>query len=367
MLFDLPSYTFIFGLIIASAITLAIIVRELKGKRHAARMPLVSAFILIIGAILYLIGQSGIINEYNDWFTFGDFLCFAVSAVFIYIFLKHISSPQVESLPLFLRVFLLAPSLFLLFFFALNPQYQESLLMQYYLSQLLFYIGILSIYGGVGFSICYKWMKEVHTWGIWVLTSAIISVSIGLILLIIDAFALTFGFAVDSDLVFVRFVSAIFQGVGIGLFAVMFLFDEKYLFKFPFDVYFLVLFYKHSGVPVEFIQFKTKKEIDIDEAWLSGFFSSLNKIFQNMGKLDRNIESVSGGGLHFFLEWGTKIGCLVVGDQISYYLEKALKQFSKDFEEIFTDVIQTGSISTEDFAKTKQLITKNFPFFQIQE
>jgi hypothetical protein len=174
-------------------------------------------------------------------------------------------------------------------------------------------------------------------------------------------------FLSDNVVSLLVLTAAGFQAVGIGFFGLIFLFDEKYLFRFPFDVYFMVIFYKHSGVPVEFIPFSSKKEIDIDEAWISGFFTSLNKIFRNLGKLDRNLEHLSGGGLHFSIEWGTKMGFLIIADKISYYLERALKKFSTDFEKSFKSNIQAGTIASEDFTNIPQIIHKHFPFLKIKE
>jgi hypothetical protein len=140
-----------------------------------------------------------------------------------------------------------------------------------------------------------------------------------------------------------------------------------YIYRLPFDVHMVLVCYRSSGLPVFTVRFKTKKPARVDPDLLSGLFTALNQMFQEVGREDISLENVAGPGMHFLLEWGENVVTLVVTDQDTFYLRQAVKQFTTDFETCYAQEVKACTPEVSAYDQASKLIKQNFPFITIEE
>jgi hypothetical protein len=144
-----------------------------------------------------------------------------------------------------------------------------------------------------------------------------------------------------------------------------FLVKRDYIYRLPFDVHLLLVVYRASGLPAYTTRFETHRPIQIDGTLLSGLLTAMNSLFQEVGRKEVTLKSVEGAGLHFLLQWGKDVVTLVVTDQITFYLQQAVKQFTQDFEACYTTEIKACTPDLNAYNDATKLIKPNFPFFTV--
>ncbi|MHA1695012.1 MAG: hypothetical protein ACTSXT_06720 [Candidatus Helarchaeota archaeon] len=158
----------------------------------------------------------------------------------------------------------------------------------------------------------------------------------------------------------------IFPFIGIIMFVITYLSNINYLYRLPNDNYLLMVLEK-SGTPLYSVRFKTRKKINVEEVLLSGMISAINNVFKEIFKEETAISEISSKRLSILMETGEKTVALLITDKVTYFLDKALILFLKNFELKFQKEIKNDVRDLMVFEKATELLAPIFPFFIIEK
>ncbi len=303
----------------------------------------------------------------NYWiFQFCVEVSIIWSVIFIAIFWSHLTSPSAKNFWLILLLICTIADIAVILCLIFYPKYKSIFLHIYNFSSVLYFIGMIGIWIGLGFLSfyqMYKYTREPKAFGL----SASLLVSV-----CADIFTLIYWFArfllapVPEWWDDMRTISMAVDGIGKVLFFIIILTDVDYIYRLPFDVHMLLICYRSSGIPIYHARFSTKKPIQIEETLLAGLFTALNNVFREVGRQEISLEHVAGSGLHFLLKWGENVVTLVVADKDTYFLRQAIQQFSRDFQAHFHGPIQSQTPNLDAYNSTAPLIESSFPFLSVK-
>lgn len=157
-----------------------------------------------------------------------------------------------------------------------------------------------------------------------------------------------------------------FQALGLSIFAIIYLTDIDYLYRLPNDV-FMVMVVTKTGIPLHTVKLKTRRPVVIETDLLSGLLSAINNVFEEIFKTPSSIQNISSEQIHLLMESGEKVVGVAVTDNISYFLDEALKRYTKEFEEKFAEELSQRSQDIADYYNAIELIKPVFPFFIVEK
>lgn len=158
----------------------------------------------------------------------------------------------------------------------------------------------------------------------------------------------------------------IFPLTGLIIFLFTYIFDVDYIYRLPHDHYMLMVTYK-SGVAIHSVKFKTKRAVEIEDNLFSGFITSLTFVFDNILRSPSPIETISSKDASILIRSGEKIMVIVLTQQPTSILTRALDRYIKKFEQKFSKELKKESTEISRFQAAKDLIGKIFPFLKIKE
>ncbi|MHA1777722.1 MAG: hypothetical protein ACTSWC_13210 [Promethearchaeota archaeon] len=150
----------------------------------------------------------------------------------------------------------------------------------------------------------------------------------------------------------------------LGLFLVVLVYalDIKFIYRLPFNHYFLMVFYK-TGLPIISVPFKTKeKKISLNESIFSGLMSALNTVYSSLLISAEPIDEIRSKGVTLLAENGKYISAIVASDQVSHVLHRGMKQFVNEFEEKFQTELEGMELNRDIFSKGRAVFQRIFPF-----
>lgn len=150
--------------------------------------------------------------------------------------------------------------------------------------------------------------------------------------------------------------------LGLFLVVIVYALDIKFIYRLPFNHYFLMVFYK-TGVPLFSIPFKTKgKKMELNEGIFSGLMSALNTVYSSLLISAEPIEEIRSKGITLFAENGKYISAIVASDQVSRVLFRGMRQFVQEFERKFQQELIRMESDRDYFTNGGTIFQRIFPF-----
>lgn len=196
---------------------------------------------------------------------------------------------------------------------------------------------------------------------------ALLVVGLGFVIItLVDQFS--YWATVPPGLEAVRDLGEILPMTGLFLFLLAYLTNVDYLYRLPNDV-FLLLVLHNSGIAMHSVRFRTRAQVEIDEMLFSGMISAIKSVFNELFRFkpDLNIRTITSEGLYVLIDSGPKISTIVVSDQLSYFLDKSLKRYRREFEREFTEQIDSGVDEVSQFNHATTLLPEIFPYLVVEE
>jgi hypothetical protein len=236
--------------------------------------------------------------------------------------------------------------------------------------ELLYYLGIYSLpiftfgFGMYVYIRMHRYTREIK--------SIILSIACGLLVVafvpsLISGLLLFFGISLEP----VSFLTPIFSNalplLGLILFTVTYLSDVNWLYRLPHDT-FLLIVTTPSGLPIYKVEFKTRKNIQIEESLLSGMLTAINSVFSELFQVkNTEIDSISSKGIQILMKPGSqqKIVALVITEKTTYFLDKALQRYANTFEREFSRELEANILNTTVYARAIEFLNTIFPFFVV--
>lgn len=156
------------------------------------------------------------------------------------------------------------------------------------------------------------------------------------------------------------------QALGLFIFVIIYITDINYIYRLPNDVFMLMVVTK-AGLPLHRVKLKTRREVVIEGDLLSGLLSAINNVFEEIFKTHATIHNISSKEIHLLMEPGKWIVSVVISDQISYFLTKALKRYTRAFEERFSKELKERIQDVSTYQDAIDLIKPIFPFFIVDK
>lgn len=338
-------------------------------KHRSAPYLLISLFFGVLGAFFAIIDSTDIFPNFGPYsriYLVLELIFYGLQFFFFYLFVQDISriQPQLWSLLIMFTLLIIQNmSLWLMVWFSTFSStavdnlwlladigYNNLAIFAYWI------IGIPTYYK------LYNYTKEKKALG-FILGLILIGLGYSVSSLIdyIGFFGTIPGF-LDSIAIF----GEIFPLVGLLLFLLIYILDVDYIYRLPHDHYMLMVTYK-SGVAIHTVKFQTKREIKIEDNLFSGFISSLTFVFDNILRSPSPIETISSKDASILLRSGEKVLVIVLTQQPTSILTRALDRYIKRFEEKFNELLKIESTEITKFTEAKELIGKIFPFIKIKE
>jgi len=230
----------------------------------------------------------------------------------------------------------------------------------------------LFVYLGLGVPIYFKmylYTKEIKPLALMV---ALIFVSIGFFISFLND--LYFIFSVFNisinkpDIIStLEDISNIFPSIGIIIFVIIYITNIDYLYRLPYDVHLLMVLERGGGTPLYTVKLKTRNKIEIEDVLLSGLFSAINTIFQQVLQSKKIINVISSKEMSILIKGGKSIVTLVITSKNTYFLDKALARFVKIFEKEFEKELKEGERDLTIYERAHEIISIAFPFFILEK
>jgi hypothetical protein len=155
------------------------------------------------------------------------------------------------------------------------------------------------------------------------------------------------------------------QAIGLIIFTSIYLSDIDYLYRLPNDT-FMLMVVARSGVPLHSVKLRTRKQVKIEGDLLSGLLSAINNVFEEVFKVSSTIRSISSKEIHILMEPGEEIISVAITDKISYFLDVALKRYTREFEERFGEELKNRIRDIAAYYDASKIIKPIFPFFIVE-
>ena len=150
----------------------------------------------------------------------------------------------------------------------------------YSITSTLYFIGFLTIYAGLAgptYYYMYRYTRERMAFLLFLcMLIALVAISFSLVYYT----AVALGISTPPWWPILRDVDTIISDVVIILYILTLMVYVDYIYRLPFDVHRLIVFYRLSGLPVYNARFVVQKPIAVEESLLAGFFTALNNVFQ---------------------------------------------------------------------------------------
>ncbi|MHA1650998.1 MAG: hypothetical protein ACTSYB_12455, partial [Candidatus Helarchaeota archaeon] len=156
------------------------------------------------------------------------------------------------------------------------------------------------------------------------------------------------------------------QAIGLFIFTGIYLSDIDYLYRLPHDVFLLMVLTK-AGIPLHTVKLKTRRKVEIEGDLLSGLLSAINNVFEEIFKSKAVIRNISSKEIHLMMEPGEHIITVTITDKVSFFLSKALKRYTKEFETMFAKSIKAQNQDIATYYEAINLVKPIFPFFIIDK
>lgn len=157
-----------------------------------------------------------------------------------------------------------------------------------------------------------------------------------------------------------------FQFIGILLFVITYIINVDYIYRLPNDTYILMVL-KKGGIPIHTVHLETRKNIDVKAFLLSGVITAINNLFMELTKRSTPIHTIISEDINVLIQSGKQITAVIMAENISYFLEKALKRYVKAFEKEFEDELNRKAENIQIFKRALNLLTSIFPFFMVKK
>ncbi len=367
MQFGLQEYAFLI-ITVLFGILLGLFILQII-KRHRSATNLVISLLCGFLACIFAIFSTSMVFSLNplgeDIFQALQLNVFGLQFFFFFLFLEQLRSKDIHigRLALMISLFLLQTfSLWLRIYFYEVGEIHDLL---WFLSDIGYSTAGLFVYVGCAVPIyikTYRYTRERKP--------LIISVALGLI-------GISFLFSVLKDcfdffhttvewLEPIASYSIAFQALGLFIFTSIYLLDIDYLYRLPNDVFMLMVLTK-SGIPLHTVKLKTRRKVEIEGDLLSGLLSAINNVFEELFKTKTTIKNISSKEVHLLMETGDRIVSVVITDKISFFLDTALKRYTREFEKRFSESLKLKSQDLAKYYEAINLIKPIFPFFKVDK
>ncbi|MHA1732336.1 MAG: hypothetical protein ACTSU5_10345 [Promethearchaeota archaeon] len=165
-------------------------------------------------------------------------------------------------------------------------------------------------------------------------------------------------------------LSEVLPLVGIALFTIVYLRDVDYIYRLPFDVHSLIVV-RHDGVILHDVRGRTNEDVNLDEMLFSGMVTAINSLFQEVFGFKEahevNIHAISSEKIHVMANRGEYISAMVISERATYFLEQALRRYTREFERTFARQLQRDEKNLVEYKPATELVKSIFPFFLVEK
>lgn len=350
-------------------ILLVIFIYQTTRRNRSAPFLLLNLLFGVLGGFFAVVHNVNIIPNYTgypNFYLLVELLFYGFQFFFFYLFLEDISELKPKLWRLMLMFGLLILQILGLGFIIISSAYSEELLLvSWILEGLGFNLSAFIVFLLFGIPVYYKiynYTKEKRVFGF---ILGLLIGSLGFILnSIYDSITLLYYIRIWPSSI--RAVINFFPMIGLLFFMITYLSDIDYIYRLPHDHFMLMVTHK-NGISLYTAQFSTKKEIEINENFFSGFISNVNYVYEKVLKSPSSIENVSGKEASILIRSKKHLLFAFVTHHPTAMLIRALERFADRFEEYYKSELKSDMSHVAKFQDADMLIKENFPFLKIKK
>ncbi|MHA1650999.1 MAG: hypothetical protein ACTSYB_12460 [Candidatus Helarchaeota archaeon] len=341
------------------------VVQSIRHHRTSAPL-LLSLFLGFLAGVVTILGELLSVSVIMNYSLLALQLnLYGFQFFFFYIFLERLISEKINTKRYVLVVSILLIQTFSLWATVIFLDWTEVTQIFWFFADTAYMILGLLVFFGFGFVIYFKTYLFTRETKPIIFSIAMLIISIGFIFLgvkdCLDFF--------DISIPFVGYAVALgnaFFVVGLIIFTITYVFDIDYIYRLPHNVYLLMVLTR-AGIPLHIVKFKTKRNIDHESDLLSGLISAINNVFEEVFRTTASIRKISSDDIHLLMESGEKVVCVLITDNLSFFLTRALKRYTKIFEQEFQLELEENIQDSVVYNKAVELIKPIFPFFKVDK
>ncbi len=351
-----------------SVLFILFVVQSIRHHRTAFSL-LLSLFFGVLGGVATILGSGVVIplsSLFEVFFLSLQLNLFGFQFFFFYIFLERLISDKVNTarFTAMLCIFLLQT--FGLWFVVIFRDQGAVTRFIWFIADIAFLLLGMVVYLGFGFIIYIRTYLYTHEIKPIVFSISMVVISLGSFFIgfkdVLDFFYISIPFFLDYA---VAVGNALFA-IGIILFTITYVLDIDYIYRLPHNVYLLMVLTR-AGIPIHTVKLQARRDVRIESGLLSGLISAVNSVFEEIFKTSASIQNISSREIHLLMNSGEEIVCLVITDKLSYFLNRAIKRYTRVFEEDFGSLLRERLQDTVAYDKAVELIRPIFPFFKVEK
>ncbi|MHA1584061.1 MAG: hypothetical protein ACTSWL_02310 [Promethearchaeota archaeon] len=159
-----------------------------------------------------------------------------------------------------------------------------------------------------------------------------------------------------------------FPILGLLLFLLIYSKNIGYIYRIPFDNYYLLVFHKKSALILTEIEFQTKThQIEIKPNIFSSLISALNHVYSNVFNSDSGIRRIKSNEVSILIENGKYISVLLATDKTTRVLFRGIKKFVKEYEIQFKQELNSQKCPLTGINAGDQIFFKIFPHIKLKK
>jgi len=350
-------------------ILLIIFICQTSRKHRSAPFLLLNLLFGVFGGFFAVVHNVDLLPNYTGYSNFYllvELLFYGFQFFFFYLFLEDISELKPKLWRLMIMFGLLILQILGLGFIIISSSHSEELLLfSWILEGVGFNISafiVFLLFGVPVYYKIYKYTKEKRVFGF------ILGLLIGSLGFILNSIydGITLLYYIQIWPASVRVAINFFPMIGLLLFMITYLSDIDYIYRLPHDHFMLMVTHK-NGISLYTAQFSTKKDIEINENFFSGFISNVNYVYEEVLKSPSSIENVSGKEASILIRSKKHLLFAFVTHHPTAMLIRALERFADRFEEYFNSELKSDMNQVGKFQDADILIKENFPFLEIKK
>ena len=347
-----------------------LLVQTIKKKRYAPFL-IASIFFGFLAALSQFLATEAIFEDYYVFNVFEilehqtNLTSYGLMLFFFYLFLEDLTGLRPNILRFsvaFGLLFLDLLPLWLMFWFRGSPVVADLWL----LTDIGYNVLGIFIFGCFGLWIYIKTFQYTKEGRSIALAISMATVGVGYSFLLIDNLNQYFDF-IGKIPEGATIVGGAFPVIGLLIMVLSYVTNVNYLYRLPNDNYVLTVAYK-SGVPIHTVKLHTlRKKVSIAQEMLTGLISAVSTMFRGTLQSEADIESITSKDATILVESGTHVVVIIVSDNVSATLSRALKRYVKEFEQRFHVELAQESVESTGFDPATSILTRVFPFFKVDD
>ncbi|MBD3213621.1 MAG: hypothetical protein GF311_13515 [Candidatus Lokiarchaeota archaeon] len=347
-------------------ILLGFFIHKTTRKHRPAPYLLINLIFGVFGGFFAIFSSSTTFFQSFNYFLLLQLFFYGLQFFFFYLFLEDISEMKPKTSRLMFMYGLLITQIIALLFIVLSSSISEEILIiSWILEGVGFNISALYVFLFFGIATYYKIYKYTKEKQVFGFISGLFIGSLGFILnSVYDTITLLYYIRIwpDSVRAFINF----FPMIGLLLFMITYLRDIDYIYRLPHDHFLLMITHK-NGIALYTAEFESKKDIEINESFFSGFISNVNYVYEDVLKSPSSIENVSGKEASILIRSKKELLFAFVTHHPTAMLTRALERFVIRFEEKFKSELESKTKHLGRFQESNKLIKEHFPFLKIKK